>query len=108
MSLAVMDRKAVTHSQNDGLGLAQETWLRVVESLDRTGYPPLRKLTLDVDDAGVVTISGQVPNFFLRQLALSAVKDTPGVTCVRDRLRVQNALVTSEPLHSHRLIWLES
>lgn len=108
MSLAVVDRKAVTHSKDDGLGLAQETLFRVVESLDRTGYLPLRKLTLEADDAGVVTISGQVPNFFMRQLALSAVKDTPGVACVRDQLRVENALTTRKPLHSHRLIWLDS
>jgi osmotically-inducible protein OsmY len=49
--------------------------------------PELSRLDVRAD-GGTVRLSGQVASFYLRQLALSAVKRVAGVLCVSDDIEV--------------------
>jgi len=60
------------------------------DTLRRTGYGQLRTIDLQYDD-GTVTLSGQVPTYFLKQAAQSAVMSVAGV------LRVNNELCVVSP-----------
>ena len=58
--------------------------------LSSTGYRLLRKLRCEVA-GGVVTITGSVPSFFLKQMAREAVLRLDNVKEVRNFVEVQTA-----------------
>lgn len=60
------------------------------DALRRTGYGQLRTIDLQYDD-GTLTLSGQVPSHFLKQVAQTAVKSVAG------RLRINNELCVVSP-----------
>jgi hyperosmotically inducible protein len=51
-------------------------------------YGVFDDLSFAVNDAGVVTLSGEVVQYYVRNSALSAVKNVPGVTSVNDKIQV--------------------
>jgi osmotically-inducible protein OsmY len=61
---------------------------RLVEvRLRETSHPPLVAVTCDFDD-GTATLRGDVPSFYLKQLAQSIARQTNGVTHVVNQIRV--------------------
>lgn len=56
-------------------------------ALEQTGYWHLRKVDLQSDGQSL-TIRGEVPSYFLKQLAQVAVMSIPGVRQVENRLCV--------------------
>jgi len=60
------------------------------DALRRTGYGQLRTIDLQYDD-GTITLSGQVPRYFLKQAAQTAVRSVAGV------LRINNELCVVSP-----------
>lgn len=51
-------------------------------------YSVFDDLDFTLDDAGVVTLSGEVTRYYVRNSAVSAVKNIPGVTRVEDKIEV--------------------
>ena len=51
-------------------------------------YGVFDELKFTIDDAGAVTLSGQVMQYYVRNSAIGAVKDIPGVTRVNDQIEV--------------------
>ena len=51
-------------------------------------YGVFDDLSFSIDDAGTVTLSGQVMQYNVRNSAVSAVKHLPGVTRVEDKIEV--------------------
>ncbi len=47
-----------------------------------------RRTAIEVSD-GVVTLRGNVPTFHMRQLLVNRCQQVPGVTAVRDELKVR-------------------
>lgn len=66
-----------------------DRWLReqIEQALLATGHRLLAVLAVMVRDRQV-TLSGRVPRYYLRQLALAAVLTTPGVRGLRDEVAV--------------------
>lgn len=56
-------------------------------TLEATGYPAMRGVDCRVRD-GVVDLRGEVPSFYFKQIAQSAVLSLRGVRSVRNHLRV--------------------
>ena len=61
--------------------------LRVLLFLAQKGHPPLRKLAVEAH-AGVVTIRGVLPTFYLRQQAIACAQHVAGVLSVIDETRI--------------------
>lgn len=59
----------------------------VMQQIRACGYPELQRLQV-TSDRGVVTISGELPNYYLRQLAAGEARRTPEVLRVIDQIRV--------------------
>lgn len=59
----------------------------VRRALRDAGYAPLRTLAACVDD-GVVVLQGEVPSYYLKQIAQSVVLPVPGVRGVRNEVSV--------------------
>lgn len=57
------------------------------DTLRRTGYGQLRTIDLQYDD-GTLTLSGQVPSHFLKQVAQTAVRSVAGVLRINNELSV--------------------
>jgi hypothetical protein len=55
--------------------------------LARSGYPVLDRVRCDFDD-GVLLLCGQVPSYYLKQVAQEAVAGLSGVRLVRNELDV--------------------
>ncbi len=51
-------------------------------------YGVFDDLSFTLDDSGAVTLSGQVMQYYVRNAAVSAVKDVAGVTRVDDKIEV--------------------
>lgn len=62
----------------------------VRSALDQSQNSWLRSIEIGVSESEV-TLTGEVPNFHLKQLALAAVVEVPGVTRVRNNLHVTAA-----------------
>lgn len=60
---------------------------RVRGFLYQKAYPPLRALEITVD-RGVVVIRGQLPTYYLRQVAVECIRHVAGVTQVVDLIEV--------------------
>lgn len=60
------------------------------DTLRRSGYGQLRTIDLQYDD-GTLTLSGEVPSHFLKQVAQTAVKSVAG------GLRINNELCVVSP-----------
>ncbi|WP_437201065.1 BON domain-containing protein [Planctomicrobium sp. SH664] len=67
---------------------------RIKRSLLATGRQPLSGLQVSTS-AGVVTLQGTVPSYYMKQLAQQAAMDVPGVTRIDSQL-VVTALATSK------------
>lgn len=59
-----------------------------VSRLAGSGYLPLRKVRCE-ENEGVLTISGTVPSYYLKQIAQTLVATVEGVTRVENRLEVR-------------------
>jgi hypothetical protein len=55
--------------------------------LARSGYPVLDRVRCDYND-GVLLMRGQVPSYYLKQIAQETVADLDGVQLVRNELEV--------------------
>lgn len=60
---------------------------RIDQALRVTGYLPLRDVGVIVAE-GLVILRGSVPSYHLKQVALEVVRSVPGVSDVRDDLKV--------------------
>jgi osmotically-inducible protein OsmY len=60
----------------------------ICKVLEETGYTALRRVDCRVYD-GVVELSGDVPTFYFKQIAQSAVLSIQWVRGVRNRLEVR-------------------
>lgn len=61
--------------------------LRVQKSLQQPGYQVLRTLAVHIQ-RGAVLVQGQVPSYFLRQVAIECIKRQAGVTKIVDQIEV--------------------
>jgi len=59
----------------------------ISQELSQTGYPALQSLRLHCD-GGAVTLDGEVPSYFLKQIAQDVVQRVPGVEEVVNRIKV--------------------
>lgn len=57
------------------------------ERLAASGFLALRRVRCDFT-AGCLTLGGQVPSFYLKQMAQTLVREMPGVARVDNRLEV--------------------
>jgi hypothetical protein len=64
-----------------------QTRPRVIEALDQSPQPLLRRLAVEENDHEVV-ISGTVPSYYLKQLAQETIRPHIGVRRLRNRLTV--------------------
>ena len=55
--------------------------------LSESPYQPIRVLQCSFDD-GVLTVGGQVPSFYQKQLAILAVLQVSGVGAIKDLIQV--------------------
>lgn len=60
----------------------------VVAALNRTGHGWLRRIVVTSED-GCIVLRGQVPSFYLKQIAQSIVMVVPGVARLRNELQVR-------------------
>lgn len=81
--------------RNSTTSTEQRTLIEVAEALEHTKYMPLRRVELRVHSQSVV-LSGDVPSYFLKQLAQVAAMSVPSVRRLENQLRVTNR-------QSHRL-----
>jgi hypothetical protein len=70
-----------------GVASAGDPACRAEGLLARSGYPALDRVRCDFSD-GVLLLRGQVPSYYLRQLAQEAVAGLPGVRAVRNEVEV--------------------
>lgn len=73
-----------TAAERDGVLLVQ-----VQKSLQQLGYQAVRTLAVQVHQ-GCLAVQGQVPSYFLRQVALECIKRQDGVTRIIDRIEVRS------------------
>ena len=66
---------------------AQHVVFLAEDSLYNTGYAALRQLQCRWHD-GVLTVSGSVPTYYTKQVALVALKKTDGIENVADQIEV--------------------
>lgn len=60
---------------------------RAQERLQASSFLAIRGLTCDVHE-GMLTLRGQLPNFYTKQVALSLLADLEGVEEITDRVEV--------------------
>lgn len=60
---------------------------RAQERLSTSSFVAIRGLTCDVHE-GMLTLRGQLPNFYTKQMALSLLTDLEGVEEITDRVEV--------------------
>ncbi len=84
---------------NDDEDAEQQLLIGVAIELNRTGYQPLRRVDLRCESE-LVTLVGQVPSYFLKQVAQVTVQSVPGVARVNNQLRVINGTTTSSDFGS--------
>ena len=53
------------------------------------GYAELEDIQCQVDEDGLVELSGTVPSFYLKQVALTSTRRVDAVIGVRNRIHVQ-------------------
>jgi osmotically-inducible protein OsmY len=63
---------------------------RVVQALFATGYAKLRRITILADGSSVV-LQGQVPSYYLKQVAQATVQGLDGVVQVVNQIRVTDS-----------------
>jgi len=68
---------------------------RVVNFLFSRKVPALRRIAVEADN-GVVTLRGQVPSFYQRQLCINCCSHVAGVNRVIDQVEVVEPLQTME------------
>lgn len=56
-------------------------------ALEQSGYAAIRNLSFDLDD-GELTLRGQVPSYYMKQIAVTTVAKVAGVTLIYNRLKV--------------------
>lgn len=65
---------------------------RIYRLLLQQGYPHHRRLQIrleqDTEDKNIVRVEGEVPSFYLRQVALECIKRVPGVERIIDCMQV--------------------
>ena len=66
----------------------EELITRLLDDFRALGSGIARSTAIEVD-GGVVTLRGNVPTFYLRQLLVNRCQHVPGVTAVRDELTVR-------------------
>lgn len=66
----------------------QDLTSRVKTCLDGLNRAIARRMAIEAN-AGVVTLRGDVPTFYMRQVFVHACRRIPGVTHVNDELAVQ-------------------
>jgi osmotically-inducible protein OsmY len=71
-------------------------------ALRRSAYVELRNVSCDFS-SGVLTLSGHVPTYYLKQLAQTSVADVPGVIEIHNRVEV----ATPGELHGSKSGWRE-
>ena len=59
----------------------------VRNALEQSGYAAIRNIVFDLDD-GELTLRGQVPSYYMKQIAVAAVAKVAGVTLIYNRLKV--------------------
>jgi osmotically-inducible protein OsmY len=72
---------------------------RVKGFLYQRGYAPHRALEIGVE-RGVVVVQGQVPTFYLRQIAVECIKRVAGVIQVVDLIKVVDGRVQPQTTDS--------
>ncbi len=71
----------------DALNTGQQVAAQAEAQLRSSPYLPLRKLRCEYNE-GVLTIRGQVPTFYLKQLAQTRIRQVPGVEEINNRVEV--------------------
>lgn len=61
----------------------------VIAALGKTGYTRLQRIEV-VEESGVLVLRGQVPSFYLKQIAQNIVLAVPGIGEIRNELRVES------------------
>jgi len=56
-------------------------------ALEQSGYAAIRNITFELND-GELTLRGQVPSYYMKQIAVSTVAKVAGVALIYNRLRV--------------------
>lgn len=56
-------------------------------ALEQSGYAAIRNITFELDD-GELTLRGQVPSYYMKQMAVSTVAKVAGVALIYNRLKV--------------------
>ncbi|QDU94965.1 BON domain-containing protein [Lignipirellula cremea] len=64
-----------------------EVEARLASALQSTGYAPLRKIQIRID-GGEVELRGELPSYFLKQLAQETIMQSPGAPRVRNLVEV--------------------
>jgi osmotically-inducible protein OsmY len=86
-----MPKKPVSLEVVRGSSLSE----RVRRGLTLSPYLAVRRVRVE-ERQGVLTLSGRLPNFYLKQMAQTAVAKVEGVTSIVNRIDV------AEPAHSIR------
>jgi len=73
----------------------------VIQGLRRSGYRALSDVTCDVTD-GVVSLSGVVPTFFMKQIAQTIILRMGTVERLANQLEVQSSYCESSLSESHQ------
>ena len=83
-------KKSSTDTANvvdqDALGKLNSDVRQAINKLPYYGV--FDDLSYSIDSAGVVTLSGETRTYVVRNSAISAVKDVPGVTRVEDKIEI--------------------
>jgi osmotically-inducible protein OsmY len=78
---------AILSRPNPFGSLFREITERARATLRRSAYCELREVSCDFS-GGVLTLTGRVPSYHLKQLAQAAVADVPGVIAVDNHVEV--------------------
>jgi len=74
--------------EKDSLFISEDVAAKAKERLQMAPYPPVRNISCECDEAGVLFLRGKVPTFFQKQLAQKAVFTLKGVTRVINEIKV--------------------
>jgi len=88
MLAAIMNSDGIESPVNEESDLEDRLYRAAITALRSSGYRRLTKLQCEIS-AGVVTLSGAVPSFFLKQLAQEVVLRLAHVREVRNRVQVR-------------------
>lgn len=77
------------HHRPEAAGRRDRREAAAVSRLAGSGYPPLRRVCCEMA-SGVLTISGTVPSYYLKQVAQTLAGTVDGVTRIENRLDVRS------------------